>query len=140
MKTAPKRSSMLSELHGRATRNTLFPMTSFIRSPIRPAILGKPEAKKLAGKTATDSKARNGWGASAVDALSTAIVMGQKDIVGQILDHIATIDYSQTSTDVSLFETTIRYLAGMLSGYDFLSGPLSDLADNVWKPIGWEGR
>lgn len=74
---------------------------------------------------------RNAWGASAVDALSTALVMGQKDIVNQIIEYIPTINYFNTSTDVSLFETTIRYLGGMLSGYDFLSGPLADLADNV---------
>jgi len=70
---------------------------------------------------------RNGWGASAVDALSTAIIMEQQDIVNEILDHIVTIDYSKTSTEVSLFETTIRYLGGMLSGYDLLMGPYKNL-------------
>jgi mannosyl-oligosaccharide alpha-1,2-mannosidase len=72
----------------------------------------------------------NGWGASAADALSTALVMGQKDIVNEIISYIPTIDWSSTSTSVSLFETTIRYLGGMLSGYDFLSGPLAHLADD----------
>ncbi|KAL4917875.1 mannosyl-oligosaccharide alpha-1,2-mannosidase 1B [Aspergillus aurantiobrunneus] len=72
---------------------------------------------------------RNSWGASAVDALSTAIMMRNATIVNQILDHIAAVDYSQTETAVSLFETTIRYLAGMLSGYDLLKGPASDLVD-----------
>ncbi|KAJ4360898.1 Mannosyl-oligosaccharide alpha-1,2-mannosidase 1B [Didymosphaeria variabile] len=76
------------------------------------------------------SNSRNQWGASAVDALSTALVMQQKDIVNQIIDYIPTIDYYETPSEVSLFETTIRYLAGMISGYDFLSGPLADLADN----------
>ncbi|ORY12533.1 mannosyl-oligosaccharide alpha-1,2-mannosidase-like protein [Clohesyomyces aquaticus] len=75
------------------------------------------------------SDSRNAWGASAVDALSTALVMGQKDIVNQILDHIATVDYTKTATEVSLFETTIRYLGGMISGYDFLTGPLKGVAD-----------
>lgn len=56
--------------------------------------------------------------------------MGQKDIVNQIIDYIPTINYFNTSTEVSLFETTIRYLGGMISGYDFLSGPLADLAEN----------
>jgi mannosyl-oligosaccharide alpha-1,2-mannosidase len=56
--------------------------------------------------------------------------MRQKDIVNQILHYIPTINYSNTSTEVSLFETTIRYLGGMISGYDFLTGPLADLADN----------
>ncbi|KAJ5551744.1 Glycoside hydrolase family 47 [Penicillium sp. DV-2018c] len=74
------------------------------------------------------TNSRNGWGASAVDALSTAIVMGNKDAVQKILDHIETIDFSKTNDMVSLFETTIRYLAGMLSGYDLLKGPAADLA------------
>ncbi|KAL2863737.1 glycoside hydrolase family 47 protein [Aspergillus lucknowensis] len=72
---------------------------------------------------------RNGWGASAVDALSTAIIMNNATIVNQILDHIAAVDYSKTDATVSLFETTIRYLAGMLSGYDLLKGPAADLVD-----------
>jgi mannosyl-oligosaccharide alpha-1,2-mannosidase len=56
--------------------------------------------------------------------------MQQKDIVNQIIDYIPTINYYSTASEVSLFETTIRYLGGMISGYDFLSGPLADLADN----------
>lgn len=73
---------------------------------------------------------RNGWGASAIDALSTALVMRLPDVVDDILNYVPKIDYSETSEEVSLFETTIRYLAGMLSGYDLLTGPLSDLATN----------
>ncbi|PIG83245.1 mannosyl-oligosaccharide alpha-1 [Aspergillus arachidicola] len=76
---------------------------------------------------------RNGWGASAVDALSTAVIMGNETIVNQILDHIATIDYSKTDDQVSLFETTIRYLGGMLSGYDLLKGPASNLVKDHAK-------
>ncbi|KAL4871227.1 mannosyl-oligosaccharide alpha-1,2-mannosidase 1B [Aspergillus spectabilis] len=73
---------------------------------------------------------RNSWGASAVDALSTAIMMRNATIVNQIIDHITVVDYSKTSTTVSLFETTIRYLAGMLSGYDLLKGPGAGLVDD----------
>lgn len=76
---------------------------------------------------------RNGWGASAVDALSTALVMELPNIVNEIIDYIPNIDFSVTSEQVSLFETTIRYLGGMLAGYDLLKGPLSSLAANVWK-------
>ncbi|KAL9117382.1 MAG: hypothetical protein Q9187_006083, partial [Circinaria calcarea] len=74
---------------------------------------------------------RNGWGASAVDAFSTALVMQIPEIVDEILDYIPTINFANTTTDVSLFETTIRYLAGMLSGYDLLKGPLSNLNSNA---------
>ena len=76
------------------------------------------------------SRFRNGWGATIVDALSTAILMGLNDIVDTQLEYISTIDFtdSHTSDEVSLFETTIRYLAGMLSAYDLLTGPYPNLA------------
>lgn len=70
---------------------------------------------------------RNGWGASAVDALSTAIIMENQAAVDKILNHISTINFDKSATDVSFFETSIRYLAGMLSGYDLLDGPMSHL-------------
>ena len=76
---------------------------------------------------------RNHWGASAVDALSTALVMELKPIVDDILEYISTINFKTSNTQVSLFETTIRYLAGLLSGYDLLKGPLSNLATDKAK-------
>lgn len=51
-----------------------------------------------------------------MDALSTAIIMENKDIVGQILDFVPKINFDVTTTEVSLFETTIRYLGGLVSG------------------------
>lgn len=54
-----------------------------------------------------------------MDALSTALIMGKGEVVQQILAHIATIDWNKTATGkeaVSVFETTIRYLGGLLSG------------------------
>ncbi|BDD57335.1 maturation of Asn-linked oligosaccharidesprotein [Monascus purpureus] len=71
---------------------------------------------------------RNGWGASAIEALSTALVMRNEEVVNQVLDFVPSIDYTKTESMVSLFETTIRYLGGMLSGYDLLKGPLADMA------------
>ncbi|KAK7223241.1 hypothetical protein V2G26_011244 [Clonostachys chloroleuca] len=76
---------------------------------------------------------RNGWGATAVDALSTAIIMQQVEIVDKILRQIAITDFTRTAVDdqpISLFETTIRYLGGLLSGYDLLSGPFSNLVQD----------
>lgn len=77
------------------------------------------------------SNSRNGWGVTAFDALSTAIVMEQTDIVNFILDFIPTVDFTRTVTPrhsaVSLFETNIRYLGGMISAYDLLNGPFSHM-------------
>lgn len=52
-------------------------------------------------------------------------------IVDTILDYVPKIDYSNTTTTVSLFETTIRYLGGMLSAYDLLKGPQASLTKNT---------
>ncbi|KAK8043931.1 glycoside hydrolase family 47 protein [Apiospora phragmitis] len=80
---------------------------------------------------------RNGWGATAVDGLDTAIIMEQTDIVNTILEYIPTIDFTKTNTPepsvVSLFETNIRYLGGLLSSYDLLKGPFSHLKVNATR-------
>ncbi|QRV76043.1 glycoside hydrolase family 47 protein [Ceratobasidium sp. AG-Ba] len=63
---------------------------------------------------------RNGWGATIVDALSTAKVMGLDDIFNEGVNFSAQIDFSQskTSDTVSLFESTIRYVGGLISAYE----------------------
>lgn len=81
--------------------------------------------------TNTCGHSRNGWGATAIDALSTALVMQIEPVVDEILDFIPTVDFTRTEDAVSLFETTIRYLAGLLSAYDLLRGPLANLASNA---------
>lgn len=54
-------------------------------------------------------------------------------IVNEIVNHITTIDWSKSYQDesVSLFETTIRYLGGILSAYDLASGPLPNIVSNA---------
>jgi mannosyl-oligosaccharide alpha-1,2-mannosidase len=55
--------------------------------------------------------------------------MGEREIVNQILDYVPKIVW-QSNTTVSLFETTIRYMGGLIAGYDLLSGPRLNLVDN----------
>lgn len=75
-----------------------------------------------------------------VDALDTAVIMEQTDIVNIILDYIPTVDFTKNNAAppnpewTSLFETNIRYLGGMLGAYDLLKGPFAHLdvkAENV---------
>ncbi|QRV84818.1 glycoside hydrolase family 47 protein [Ceratobasidium sp. AG-Ba] len=63
---------------------------------------------------------RNGWGATIVDALSTAKIMGLDDIYNEGVEFATQIDFShsKTSDKVSLFESTIRYLGGLISAYE----------------------
>ncbi|KAF2863834.1 glycoside hydrolase family 47 protein [Piedraia hortae CBS 480.64] len=80
---------------------------------------------------------RNGWGASAVDALSTAIIMGEASTVQDILAYVPKIDWSKSVNEdpVSLFETTIRYLGGLVSSYDLLTGPAQGLGNNQTQAL-----
>lgn len=66
-----------------------------------------------------DLTCSNGWGVTAVDSLSTAIIMGETDIVDQILDFVPKIDFTTTAKvneTISVFESNIRYIGGLLSG------------------------
>ncbi|EPQ52411.1 hypothetical protein GLOTRDRAFT_107755 [Gloeophyllum trabeum ATCC 11539] len=71
----------------------------------------------------TYNDGRNGWGASIADALGTMVIMGLEADFLQAVNYTAYIDFStsQTPDTVSVFETTIRYVAGFLSAYE-LSG------------------
>ncbi|KAJ3971083.1 glycoside hydrolase family 47 protein [Lentinula raphanica] len=66
---------------------------------------------------------RNGWGASIADAMGTMLLMDLTDLFDQALDFMSKVDFreSNTPSSVSLFETTIRYVGGMLSAFE-LSG------------------
>ncbi|KAF2662389.1 glycoside hydrolase family 47 protein [Lophiostoma macrostomum CBS 122681] len=60
-----------------------------------------------------------GWGATLVDSLDTLWIMGFKKEFYDAVEAVSRIDFgaSEEST-ISVFETTIRYLGGLLSAYD----------------------
>ncbi|KAK3641832.1 hypothetical protein LTR56_011159 [Elasticomyces elasticus] len=64
-----------------------------------------------------------GWAATLVDSLDTLWIMGLKAEFEEAVQAVVTIDFSVTKSgdSISLFETTIRYLGGLLGSYD-LSG------------------
>ncbi|KAL2370217.1 hypothetical protein RJ035_001730 [Blastomyces gilchristii] len=63
-----------------------------------------------------------GWAATLVDSLDTLWIMGLKDEFHEAVRAVANIDFTTTeSKEINVFETTIRYLGGLLSAYD-LSG------------------
>jgi len=70
--------------------------------------------------TNTSSDGRNGWGASIVDAMSTMYIMGLDGYFTEAVAFASKIDFSKSNTPdtVSVFETTIRYLGGLLSAYE----------------------
>lgn len=60
-----------------------------------------------------------GWGVTLVDSLDTLWIMGLKREFYAALRHVALIDWTDESfLSCNIFETTIRYLGGLLSAYD----------------------
>ena len=61
--------------------------------------------------------------------------MNAGEVVRRIIEYIPSIDWtvSGTKAAVSLLETTIRYLGGLLSAYDLLSGPHAHLVEGKQK-------
>ncbi|KAK5730857.1 hypothetical protein LTR15_000795 [Elasticomyces elasticus] len=63
-----------------------------------------------------------GWGATLVDSLDTLWIMGLKKEFAIAVAEVRKIDFTTTPLEeLNVFETTIRYLGGLLSAYD-LSG------------------
>lgn len=65
-----------------------------------------------------------GWGATIVDGIDTAVVMGLTDIVKQQLAWIASVDFSRSESIVDEFDAMIRYIGGLLSAYDLINSPI----------------
>lgn len=73
-----------------------------------------------------------GWGASLVDAQSTAKVMGLDDIYNDAVAQSLKTDYTKTtSNSISLFETTIRHVGGLLSSYELGDQTNKQLVDQA---------
>ncbi|ETN46613.1 uncharacterized protein HMPREF1541_00799 [Cyphellophora europaea CBS 101466] len=74
------------------------------------------ELKPLSNDTADPF---NGWGATLVDSLDTMWMMGLQDEFEEAVGNVTNIDFkTSTRKDLPLFETTIRYLGGLLGAYD----------------------
>ena len=65
-----------------------------------------------------------GWGATLVDSLDTLFIMGLKDQFDEAVEHLKKVDFTKADDPISLFETVIRYLGGLLSAYELSGEPL----------------
>ncbi|KAF4556221.1 putative glycosyl hydrolase family 47 protein 2 [Elsinoe fawcettii] len=73
-----------------------------------------------------------GWAATLVDSLDTLWIMGMKEEFEEAVAKVAKIDFTTCSReDIPLFETTIRYLGGMLSAYDISGAKHKVLLDKA---------
>jgi mannosyl-oligosaccharide alpha-1,2-mannosidase len=64
-----------------------------------------------------------GWGATLIDALDTLWIMDMEKDFAIATAALEKIDFTTTPLDVlNLFETTIRYLGGLLAAHDLSKG------------------
>ncbi|KAM0427271.1 hypothetical protein ACHAPT_007704 [Fusarium lateritium] len=65
-----------------------------------------------------------GWGATLVDSLDTLWIADMKEEFDEAANAVAKIDFTYTDrNDIPVFETTIRYLGGLIAAYDVSGGP-----------------
>ncbi|TKX19035.1 glycosyl hydrolase family 47 protein [Elsinoe australis] len=73
-----------------------------------------------------------GWGATLVDSLDTLWIMGLTKDFDEAVKALDYIDFSACPEErISVFETTIRYLGGLLSAYDLSGGQNKKILDKA---------
>lgn len=74
---------------------------------------------ELMPRTGEGDETFGGWGATLVDSLDSLWIMGFKKEFYEAVGAVAAIDFGKSDViSISVFETTIRYLGGLLSAYD----------------------
>ncbi|TEY43703.1 hypothetical protein BOTCAL_0362g00070 [Botryotinia calthae] len=73
-----------------------------------------------------------GWAATLVDGLDTLWIMGFHDEFEEAVKAVGNIDFTTTPRmEIPVFETTIRYLGGLLAAYDVSGGKFQVLLDKA---------
>ncbi|KAI9707132.1 MAG: hypothetical protein M1836_000092 [Candelina mexicana] len=73
-----------------------------------------------------------GWAATLVDSLDTLWIMGLEDEFEEAVAAVKNIDFTTSiRNDIPLFETTIRYLGGLLGAYDVSDAKYRILLDKA---------
>ncbi|KAI5298336.1 hypothetical protein KEM56_004132, partial [Ascosphaera pollenicola] len=101
------------------------------------------ELRPLSG---TAKNGFGGWAATLVDNLDTLWILGLKNDFKEAVEAASTIDFTLTQEEtINVFETTIRYLGGLLSAYDlskepFLLEKASELGDMLYAAFDTPNR
>jgi Glycosyl hydrolase family 47 len=80
-------------------------------------------ADELTPISGTSRTAFSGWAATLVDSLDSLWIMGLDEEFREAVKFVGTIDFSKPKGEmVNVFETTIRYLGGLLGAYELSGG------------------
>ncbi|KAG8891372.1 hypothetical protein FRB99_003638, partial [Tulasnella sp. 403] len=66
----------------------------------------------------------NGWGLTSIDSIDTMLLMGLEPEYQRALTHVKSLDPRDTNTLIPFFETTIRYIGGLLGAYTMSLDPV----------------
>ena len=78
-----------------------------------------------------------GWGATLVDALDTLLIMNLDDEFKEAITTLKSVDFSITHVKtLNVFETTIRFLGGLLSAHELAAGKDDGVALQKAKELG----
>ena len=73
-----------------------------------------------------------GWAATLVDSLDTMWIMGLEEDFAEATKAVSEIDFTTNNKgSIPVFETTIRYLGGLVSAYDLTGGKYKILLDKA---------
>ena len=90
---------------------------------------GMDELRPVTGKV---NNPFNAWGATLVDSLDTIWLMGLETEFEEAVDAVRNIDFTTSPrSDIPVFETTIRYLGGLIAAYDVSGRKYRDLLDKA---------
>lgn len=90
---------------------------------------GRDEVAPISGLYRTSF---GGWGATLVDTMDTLWIMDLKDDFEQCVEAVKQIDFTTNDEEtLNVFETTIRYLGGLLAAYDLSEGRYPVLLDKA---------
>jgi mannosyl-oligosaccharide alpha-1,2-mannosidase len=90
---------------------------------------GMDELMPVSGKSKNPF---SGWGATLVDSLDTMWIMGLKTEFEEGVEFVRNLDFkSSRRGDIPIFETTIRYLGGLVGAYDITEGKYQILLDKA---------
>lgn len=90
---------------------------------------GHDEVRPVSGKWKDPF---NGWGATLVDTLDLLWMMDLKDEFEEAVEQVGKINFKTSRrADIPLFETTIRYLGGLVGAYDVSGGKYRVLLDKA---------
>lgn len=126
---------MKSDDLARSRRKHVKEAMKFVWDNYRKYAWGADELKPISGKR---HDCWGGIGVTLVDSLDTLILMGMDDEFKEATEWVAkNLDFDKNQT-VSLFETTIRSLGGLLSAYDWSKDAVflkkaQDLGDRLAK-------